>query len=333
LTIFNLIGIDVSKKLIINQPSFLGIESSQFNLYYNGALIDTLEECRKLESADVSKSVLKHSQTLFFNNNNYPSRLCPYLFRVNESLFLATFFEQPSISQNRPSFMDVKPKTAIDLNPSFKTMEFFYDELSLDESIMNSLVFGNSKTLGIFADKRLRIKSSVFEGFKKLERITIVIRNTSNFVRETKNEWLSSVNSDVKIDFKNKSSIDFYRSREVHINYAFYDYPEEDFCFFYRFPIQRLVFPLIANTDSGKFNCTCTVIWLLQFYPLSSKSSVLLTDSARQCSKNLFQSVQKCNFIQRIKACNDNRPNTAMALIDLIQARTQTPFATKIEKK
>jgi hypothetical protein len=271
------------------------------------------------------KSVLKYSQTLFLNNNNYPSKLCPYLFRVNGRVFSANI-----TTQNRLSFMDIKPQTAVDLNPSFNTMEFLQDEISLDESTMSNLVFGNLKFFGVFADK-LGMTPSVFESFKKLERITFVIRDTSNFVRETKNEWLSSVNSDVKIDFNIKSSIDFYRSREVHINYAFYDYPEEDFCFFYQFPVQRLLFPLIANTDSNELNCTFTVIWLLQFYPLSSKLSVLLTDLTLQCSKDLFQSVQKCNFAERIKACNDTKPNTT--LISSTQARTQTAITIKTENK
>jgi hypothetical protein len=55
LAISNLIGIDVSKQLIIGQPNLLAIEMSQFNLYYSGVLIDTLEKCSQMESADVSK--------------------------------------------------------------------------------------------------------------------------------------------------------------------------------------------------------------------------------------------------------------------------------------
>jgi hypothetical protein len=163
LAISNLIGIDVSKQLIINQPNLLSIKMSQFAIYYNNVLIDTLEKCIRMESADVSKSVLKHSETLFLDNNNYTSKLCPYLFRINKELFLFNMTDQ-----NRLSFMDVKPQTAVDLNPSFNTIDFFQDEISLDESTMSNLVFGNLKFFKVLGTSIISMKPNLFKGFKKL---------------------------------------------------------------------------------------------------------------------------------------------------------------------
>jgi hypothetical protein len=70
LSIFNLIGIDISKQLIIRQPNFLIIVKSQFSLYYDGVFIDTLEKCTNMQSADVSKSILKKSRILALEHND-----------------------------------------------------------------------------------------------------------------------------------------------------------------------------------------------------------------------------------------------------------------------
>jgi hypothetical protein len=315
LSISNLIGIDISKQLIINQPAVLAITESQFSLYYDGVLIDTLEKCNNMEIADVSKSVLKHSRLLDLQNNNYIGEMCPYLFRINESII----FDNITI-QNRLSFMNVKPQTTIDLNPNFNSMEFLSGEIYLDEALMNHLVFGNLKIFGILGTKITQLQSSVFKSFRKLSAINFGLKNMSEFVRETKNEWLSSLNSDVKIDFDNQSSIDYYRSREMYVNLGIYDYPGEDFCYFHRFPVQRLVFAV--PTPFTTKECTCTVIWLLQFYALSSNISILLNEFTLKCSANLFQLVENCKFDEKIKACNDTSPTTVTALISSTQPIT-----------
>jgi hypothetical protein len=274
----------------------LTIADSRFDFYYKGVLIDTLEKCKNMERADVSKSVLKANLKL--ENNDYRGFICPFLFSIGETLLVKNI-----TTKNSPRFMNVIPKTPIDINPNLNAFDIYFSEVSLDRTLLNDLVFGNMKLFGIFDGKIASIQSSIFRRFKKLLLINFELQDVSSFVRETNNEWLSSVNSDVRIDFNDQSSIDAYRSREMYIDFGTYDYPEEDFCYFRRFPAQRLVFASMARTTAKE--CSCTVIWLLQFYSLSSNKQILLNDFTIRCSANLPQSIQSCKFNEKIKACNN----------------------------
>jgi hypothetical protein len=73
------------------------------------------------------------------------------------------------------------------------------------------------------------------------------------------------------------------------------------------FPHQKLAYPALFTKEN--LTCSCTVMWLIQYYKLFKFKERLETKSIANCINDdlLFeQTILNCNFSQRIDACNLN---------------------------
>jgi hypothetical protein len=97
------------------------------------------------------------------------------------------------------------------------------------------------------------------------------------FFHNVGTEWMSSLNQYLlfldlnKTDFIHTYLVTvnlYYKRPEVEIIHRDYAFPDEDFCLFWPFPHEQLVYMVF---DKANLNCTCTILWLLKYADLYSK--------------------------------------------------------------
>ena len=145
-----------------------------------------------------------------------------------------------------------------------------------------------------------------------MKEFHLFVPNLETFLKNTNLEWVFSLNSDVNIDLTSPSELNnpSNKAKQMQLRLTdqskMYTFPEEDFCALVNFPHSQLVFPVIESADD--LECTCTLIWLTQYYPFYSEIDDLLTTSVSKCNyKNDFdQQVANCNFEDIKKECLQN---------------------------
>jgi len=175
----------------------------------------------------------------------------------------------------------------------------------------------------------------------------------------TNNKWLEYLNFNLNPIDLDASSQDLaeYLKKSIFLiifqtfpKLTFYDYPNEDFCLFSKFPHNKLVFPQLrpSNPNLNK-ECSCTEFYLIQYsYIIQSRfdyytnqitSSYQLflyyLDEIRdskfskciQNEKELNDFILKCNFKQRLDKCDiqnisrNNKESIYFETFDWIEVR------------
>jgi hypothetical protein len=183
----------------------------------------------------------------------------------------------------------------------------------VDESLLNKLAFGNMHSFFVAYTNLTRIEANVFDGFDKLRYISFVLYNFREFITSSSNEWFDALNKDVHVSVKNASSgavATDYNGREILIDFyntldtRRYDFPDADFCHFRRFPVDRLVFAVVAQDYSFE-SCSCTLYWLIQNVHMAPHDFGLLnTSTIHNCLKDLDRNVDECDFERRLNECD-----------------------------
>ena len=180
--------------------------------------------------------------------------------------------------------------------------------------------------------------------FKEISFISVKSDDLINFFhRGTK--WINSINRNlnVTLNFENRRDLRQNVNRLVSIEFVvqgwlffnrFYTFPNEDICLFKNFPHSQLVLPLIIF-DPANFRpneCTCTLIWLIQYYKLffaevfqyitidPEYENLLVNQTMSQCrisEKNL----SLCNFSQRFEKCDFNSKRETFSMNGIFSVR------------
>ena len=308
--------------LLIN--SFL-IDISYSNLaYYKNGLYFEIEDCyANLSEASFFKTV----QGLVYRNFNfYAKPICPRLFNNSSlRLFVIGHISNSLLNKNIFEFMSVDSREKEKISNQLETVYVTLTYERLTSKILNELVFKNIKCLSI-SFRLDDIESDLFKNLNKLSKISLNLHNMRDFFHQG-NKWLPylkynsglvdlSVNKIYNAPILNV----LFRHDALSSFNQVYKYPDEDFCLFYRFPHEKLVYPLL---DPGKsVNCSCTILWLLQFtskfYSLPGTDSYWPTDYFNfigydevvvSLSYCLFQpsylaDFNACKFEDRMSGCN-----------------------------
>ena len=243
---------------------FIDISYSNLAYYKSGLYFET-EDCY----ANLSEaSFFKSAQALVFRNFNfYAKPTCPRLFNGSTmKLFVIGYISNSLLNKNTFEFMSVDSNEKISNQLDTVYITLTYERLS--NKILNELVFKNIKYLSI-SFRLDGIQSDLFKNLNKLSKISLNLHNMREFFHQG-NKWLPylkynshlvdlSVNKIYNAPILNV----LFRHDTLSSFNQVYKYPDEDFCLFYRFPHEKLVYPLL---DPGKsVNCSCTILWLLQF--------------------------------------------------------------------
>ncbi len=297
---------------------FWYFDLSNFDIYVNSLLI-TKEKCN-LDLFQQSESFLSRISFLFLNSAViYSTQTCPLIFHnVQIQVLNIENLKDSLINKNIFSFQNISIeyiKTNI-LQLILKVFRYNLDQRLLNEFIFKNLVFLDIN--GILNS----IQPDLFKYFKQLKLLRFRTQNAKSLLTN-KNKWLNYLNSDVNLNQLNSNDYQdkmfFLTIFQVYSNVTYYDYPEQDFCFFKNFPHQRLVLPLLKPIY--KSSCSCTELFLIQnSYKYEFYTEFVLTNyynlenyyfdeifdqRLSSCvNSSIDQVLITCDFSKKLKLCN-----------------------------
>ena len=324
----NGIDIEANKNFRLNPRMnfFVDISYSKFRFYSNGTLFN---EASCLKYRKRANNFLTEINNLVFRNYvSFDYKLCPYLFEDSNlyNLFIGGI-SNTFLNKNKFEFIqgDSKVKSLIYL----ETIELEISYESLTSKLLHKLLFKNIKYLSI-NQLLVDIEADLFKNFKYLMRISLQLYNFKQFFSNG-NLWFDYLRYNGEIyDLNNYDTINvnyimniMFRHDTLTSFNQIYEYPDEDFCLFYHFPHQKLIYPVI---DAPKnISCICTVLFLIQFTPVFYNDQLDVNmnhefenrysyfvelgmfDIKLYYCFQLFdydQLVKSCNFRERTQRCN-----------------------------
>lgn len=289
----------------------ISINNSSFSFVYRGKEFNWF--CDLVIKDSQLNPLFSSFKSLYLGYSSsvdFSSPICPAVFKNTnlDSLFMTNL----SLS-NRPRFIDVQDSDA-NINSHINSVHIQASQIGLDSSLLDKHVFKNTKKISIEFSNLTAIDTHVFSQLRSLKHINFWLFNFDHLIHSIGLDWLNGLNNELKLfydvevlDKKFQKLKEFVHKKQVTIELrdesGTYFYPDEDFCIFKDFPHSRLVFPLIQS--SKKLNCTCTMIWLLQFYRYSNKD--MRTASVEFCFNGvtIFDLlVISCRFNERLKNCS-----------------------------
>jgi hypothetical protein len=311
---------------------FIEFSNVIFDFYRRGNFLKS-EECKK-ENFEARPNFFGPLKNLLLTQNVfYNSKICPYVFMNTkvERLDLSDI-SNSLIFMNRFEFLNIINEPIIYNRIRLINVLIYKDSIMLAN--LNPFAFKTLKYLVIEGNLET-FEEDLFENFKEISLISLISDDLINFFhRGTK--WLNSINKNLNVSYNNKRSLIQNTKRLVSVEIAvinglyfnrFYTFPNEDICLFKNFPHSQLVLPLIvfdpAKFDSG--DCSCTLIWLQQYYKYYFSSDFSIYDENINIDldyKNLFlnesfvkchrsekyfnEKFNSCNFSQRFEKCDFN---------------------------
>jgi hypothetical protein len=307
----------------------LNVKNSNFDFYHNNLnffcnesyLIDDIP----ISNVFSNKFIILHESTLFSR------RICPIIFKDAYVFILSLRVSLSFINKNDLKFVLFKNLSKIhsnNLNASIFLLDLTLYHNDLTTEMIDELVFFKLVQLDL-TGQISNIQDDFFKYFKNLQILRIRTQNVRS-IFGNKNKWLESIN--YHIPDSNMNEINSFDINLVFIlvlyqtfeNFTFYDYPEEDFCFYNKFPHQRFVLPQLKH--ARKSSCSCTEIFLIQYsykfsneikqyteyssgnnyYQLEYYSFNILRENFpfSQCvNYSIEKIIEKCNFAQRLANC------------------------------
>ena len=209
-------------------------------------------------------------------------------------------------------------------------LELKYESLTL--KILNKSMFKELMSIQVFGVIN-NIQADLFKYFGKIKSVDLLIDNLKDLFHRG-NKWMMYLNNHVQVNLSNQTEIKSKISSSLNIRFLYkaqksfitqiYEYPDEDFCLFQYFPHDHLVLPLLV--PGKKIECSCTVLWLVQYYTLYFKINnqqgyvdshndsiyydVYLSHfkyTIKYCHDTHFkENFFKCNFSQRLANCRSS---------------------------
>ena len=219
--------------------------------------------------------IFKSIQSLEIESNvQFVRKICQFIL-INSDL-KSLKFERLSNSflvRNKFQFIDLKYKN-FTINSSFgiSTLHLNLFGYNLNQQLLDGMVFFHLEYLKIKGTIKC-IEKELFSPFS-IRKMLFFLSNLREFFHSG-TEWFNSLNNDFNGTNFDQENLNLYESKTAHVYFLWdtvtsldlYDYPNEDFCLFYKFPIEKLIVPFIKPVrlyESLK-NCSCTIIWLLRY--------------------------------------------------------------------
>jgi hypothetical protein len=122
--------------------------------------------------------------------------------------------------------------------------------------------------------------------------------------------WLASLNSNITVDLNDTNQVNenkkFFMEFTLTDKNELYEYPEQDFCLFKKFPHEKLVAPIIMTKDN--LECTCTLLYLLKYKDIYNINgiNVMDTPSVAKClyAADFADMLKKCDFYAKLNECD-----------------------------
>ena len=299
---------------------FRSMINSRFNLNLNNSIIDfTLNDDTILNEATCNSLMINETmftsfdRVTFHSFNKYPNKQCTKIFTNATISSIILFNQEPS---NQLAFL-----TSSSPNEFYTigSVYVYHSLINIDSGLFNKNLFKLVNSIYFFNTAVYRYEKNLFREFKYLKSLIFDLVNFRQFI----NENLYSISSDINIDVNEPNiyhNLTYYdiqtlKSKQFEIllqdSKMEFEFNDNDFCLFKNWPHQRLVYPAISSRPSLK--CSCTLMWLIQYYQFYHEKYRLITNSTYDCQipNNTFyyQLIQNCNFNQKIYNCENRDTN------------------------
>jgi len=313
----------------------ISFEKSNFNLFINNKLL-TEKECFNNDNKNWN-NFISTSNWLSFNAY-YSMKICPYIFKQTKiSKLIFNNIRSSFIDSNVLSFISFNNSTNTNLNSDVFHTEFVIYRARFNENLFNKDIFKRTKSLHLYGIIN-EIKDDLFKSFNNLKLVQVQTQHVKQLFANN-NKWFINLNFNlISINLDSLATIDqeqlppylkdsiFLKIFQTFPRVSFYDYPNEDFCFFHKFPHNKLVFPQLRPIHNQTAACSCTEIYLIQysfriisvidFYSDQIHSTFhmfqyyidsMIDKKFSLCVANIEQLndlVKRCDFKKRIEKCN-----------------------------
>ena len=267
---------DIEFIVYLNKYDFWSIDASNFHFYINNKLINE-QDC--LNYNNNWDSLITNSMIFSLKiakNSKYSMDTCPYIFKntIINNLFLYDL-KSSFINSNILTFLKLN-QTKNDLNSNIYFVLFQLYRIHFDENLFDKFIFQNTTSLDLNGILN-GIQEDLFKSFNELTLIRIRTQCVKQLFA-TNNKWLEYLNYNLEINdldgpkdyiFSLLPNSIFLIIYQTFPKVTFYEFPNEDFCLFAKFPHNKLVFPQLKPIQY--LNCTCTELYLMQ-YSIAIKS-------------------------------------------------------------
>jgi hypothetical protein len=263
-----------------------------------------------LESGDGdSKPLFSSFENIYLEASvKFVDEICPVAFRNANIKRLVLNGPVPSNNLNFKSL----DSQSLSIDSVVEELEVYNSELySLNSSFLDEHVFKALKRFVFSAlNPDVSIELDLFEPFKFLKEFDFRVFNLREYVMHNSMLWMESLNQGVYVDLSDSSALTdpANKNKEFKLKIGdlsdFYELPDEDFCLFKNFPHSKWVFPVIKAKPG--LECSCTLVWLVQYYKYYSFKADLITPSVSKClsDPNFEQIILDCNFKKRVEDCD-----------------------------
>lgn len=299
---------------------FASLSINNSALYFvnnqNQALSDE-SICNSLTLGEQSTPLFSSfDRVILFDSVTYPStRLCPKIF--HNSFINEIIFYNIDESARKITYIDLDNFYFMSNTIRISSVYFINGEIdTLDNSILNTNLYRYIRNLNLVNIRLNRIEKNLISSLKQLRSLGLDLINYREFINRlnslSDSSWLQELNTDLtSVDLTNGLSnqqIENFRASQTELllgdRRLEYDYPEDDFCLFRKFPHQKLVYPALSTKPF--LSCSCTVIWLIQYNKYYFNRNRLNTQSVINCTSNetfLNQSIANCDFPDKLQRC------------------------------
>ena len=318
---YNLHGFNPTFPFINNKVDQLFVLNSKFDFYLNETTQITRELC--VRSNFNQPSVFVGIKTLVMRNTVYSTPVCPYIFLNTEINYLAFMdIANSFIYRNDLKFMDLNKSVSSLRELVILNIEAAY--IHLNNSLVHRQLFRNAENI-IICCYIYSIHELMLDNFNKLKTILLKL-DTFDLNFNIGFKWLHFLNKDINV--RDSLQVSWAeRNRAVFVYFTdiefafkkFYTYPDRDLCFFSEFPLHRLVYPVLTSLSPIRIECTCTVMWLIQFskYVMTPNYTRFYEDISTQyfavqhCfqrgDKYISSKIRECNFTERLSNCFEKK--------------------------
>ncbi len=253
----------------------------------------------------------------------YSKQTCSLLFH-NSIIYVFKVSRLSSSLINKNILSFISSKEYINSLMGQLILDLYHYDLNSD--LLENSVFSKLKILDLNGPIK-SIEDDLFKPFRNLKNLRI----RSQYIKHilvNKNKWLNYLNQNILIDLNDILS-QYYKQDEKFVitilqtfpKVSYYDFPNEDFCYFKDFPHQRLVLPVLKPIYYS--SCSCTELFLIQYSFRLAKSiqnipmlnsyyflELYYSDDINEklfskcINKSLPEILEKCKFKQKLKLCN-----------------------------
>ncbi len=303
------------------------VKNTYFDFYHKNQLI-TETNCNESMVLHKNSNFLTNSFVVVLHESViFSKETCPFIFNSAYIILLSIKISSSFIKTNELNFRKLTPNSDYLITSVIFQLEIYSYHNNLTLNLINQQVFKYIAILDLNGQIS-HIQSDLFKSFYNLKLLRFRLEYVRN-IFSVNNKWLELLNfnrDDVNLNenlaFDPKLSLIFiiYQTWQ---NFTFYDYPDEDFCLFSKFPHRKFVLPVLKHTR--KSSCSCSELYLIQYsYKYSFEMMSLINSGvisnyyqynyynlmmrrssfvSKCINDSIERIIQNCNFEKKLKIC------------------------------